>query len=81
MAAYLGLVVEAAQREAHELAVEGARNRATERSLADARRADEAEYRTLRLLLQFADCERLDDALLNFVEPVVVFVENLLRLD
>ena len=48
VAADLGLVADAAEREAHELAVERARDRAAERGLADAGRADEAEDRPLR---------------------------------
>ena len=47
VAADLGLVAHAAEREADELAPHGARDRAAERRLADARRADEAEDRAL----------------------------------
>ena len=42
VAADLGLVAHAAEREAHELAVHRARDRLGERGLADARRAGEA---------------------------------------
>ena len=45
MAADLGLVAHAAERDAHELAAERARDRAAERGLAGAGRADEAQDR------------------------------------
>ena len=47
VAADLGLVAHAAERDAHELAVHRARDRLAERRLADAGRADEAEDRPL----------------------------------
>ncbi len=80
MAAQLRLVAHAAQREALELAPERARNRAAQRGLADARRADEAEDRTLRVAAQLHDGEEFEDALLDFFEAVVVFVEDAPRL-
>ena len=49
VAADLGLVAHAAQRHAHELAAHGARDRAAQRRLADARRPDEAQDRSLRV--------------------------------
>ena len=51
--------------------------RAAERGLADAGRADEAEDRALLVLLQLADGEVLEDALLDLLEAVVVLVEDL----
>ena len=83
MAANLGLVVHAAKRRPRELAAHRARDRLTERGLADAWRADEAQDRLAAAvgraphLLQTADREVLDDALLHLVEVVVVGVENL----
>ena len=47
MAANLGLVVHAAQRDADELASQRARDRLAQRGLAHARRSDEAEDRAL----------------------------------
>ena len=79
VAADLGFVAHAAERQAHELAVHRARDRLGERGLADARRADERENRRLRLLDQRAHGEELEDALLDLLEPVVVFVEDRLR--
>ncbi len=80
MAADLGLVAHAAERHAHELAAGGARDRLAERGLADARRADEAEDRPLQLADQALHRQVLEDALLHLLEPVVVLLEDLLRL-
>ena len=80
MAADLRLVLHAAQRQAHELAAQRARDRLAERGLAHAGRPDEAEQRALHLVLQLAHREVLDDALLDLLQAVVVLVEDPLRL-
>ena len=79
VAADLGLVTHAAERQAHELAVHGARDRLGQRGLADARRA----RRSVRMVAfgfftSGADGEELEDALLDLLQPVVVLVEDLL---
>ena len=79
MAADLGLVAHAAERDADELAAQRARDRAPERGLADARRADEAEDRAAGVRLQLAHGEIFEDALLDLFEIVVILVEHLLR--
>ena len=76
VAANLRLVVHAAERDADELAVEGAGDRAAERGLADAGRPDEAEDGPLHVAAELADREELDEPLLDLVEAVVVFVED-----
>ena len=81
MAADFRLVADAAERDAHELAVHRARDRLPERCLADARRADEAEDGTLHVPLQLPHGQVFDDALLDLVEIVVIFVEHAARLD
>ena len=81
VAADLGLVADAAERDPHELAVHRARDRLAERRLADAGRADEAEDRPLHVALELAHGEVLDDPLLDLVEIVVVLVEHAARLD
>ena len=53
------------------------RDGAAERGLTDAGRAEEAEDRALLVLLQLADGEVLEDALLHLLEAVVVLVEDL----
>src|SRR6185436_1900578 len=80
MAANLCLVAHAAQRQADELAVHRSRDRLGERGLADARRTDEGEDRRLRLLHQRSHREEFEDAILDLLETVVVFVEDELRL-
>src|ERR1019366_1721610 len=72
-----GLVMHAAERDADELAPERPRDAATERRLADAGRADEAEDRALLVLLQLSHRQVLEDALLDLLEAVVVLVEDL----
>ena len=79
MAADLGLVAHAAERQAHELAAGGAGDRLGERGLADAGRSDEAEDRCpCGCLHELAHGEELEDALLDLLEAEVVLVEDLL---
>ena len=80
VAADLRLVVHAAERHAHELAVHGARDRLAERGLADARRSDEAQDRRLARRRELAHGEEFDDAALDLVEAVVIRVEDAARL-
>ena len=54
-------------------------NRFSERSLADARRSDEAKHGPLHLAYTLLDGEILDDSLLHFLETVVIGIENRLR--
>ena len=63
-------------REAEELAVERLGDRAADRGLADAWRADEAHDLPLRRADERADGDELEDALLDVFEPVVVFGED-----
>ena len=79
MAADLGFVAHAAERDAHELAAEGAGDRLAERGLAHARRPDETEDRALHLFLELAHGEVFEDAFLHLFEVVVVLFEDLMR--
>src|SRR3954452_10430797 len=56
-----------------------ARDRASERRLADAGRSDEAQDAAGRVGLQAADGEELEDAVLDLLDVVVVVVEHLAR--
>src|ERR1700730_2920811 len=76
MAANLGLVADAAERQPHELASQGARYRAAERGLAGPRGADEAQDGPLGVALELAHGEELQDALLDLFEIEMVFVED-----
>ncbi|MNF47569.1 hypothetical protein D3C84_287760 [compost metagenome] len=76
----LGLVTNATQGHAHELAVGGVSNGLGQRSLADTGRADQAENRALDLLHPFLNGEVLEDTLLHFLQPVMVGIEDVLGL-
>src|SRR5204863_9206951 len=78
MTADFRLVADAAERQPHELAVHRPRDRLRQRGLADSRRSGEGEDRRLRLLDQRAHGEELEDALLDLLQPVMIFVEDLL---
>ncbi len=78
MAADLGLVANAAEGDAHELAVEGASDGPAQRGFADARGADEAKDRAFHLgATKLADGQVLEDALFDLFQVVVILVENL----
>ncbi len=80
MAADFGFVVHAAQGDAHEFPSQRARDGFTERSLAHARRPEEAQNRALHAGLQLLHGQVVEDALLHFLQVVVVLVEDRLRL-
>lgn len=75
----LGLVAHAAQRHAHELAVGGLGDGLAQRSLAHARRPDQAQDRALHLLHARLHRQVFKDALLDLLQAVVVGVEGVLR--
>lgn len=79
VAADLGLVAHAAQRDANEFAPRGLRDRLAERGLTDTRRTHEAHDRPLELLRALLHREIFDDPLLDLVEAVMVVVEDRLR--
>src|SRR3546814_3866236 len=79
MTADLRFVTHTAERHAHELAIDRIRDRAPERSLADAGRADEAQDRPLQLFHARLHRQVFDDAFLDFLQPVVILVELGLR--
>ncbi len=78
MAANLGFVAHATQRKADKLAAGGLGDGHAQRGFAHARRSGEAEDRALGVLDQLAHGEEFEDALLDFFEAVVVFVQDLL---
>ena len=78
MAADFGLVAHAAERHADELAAGRARDRLAERSLADARRSDQAEDRSLQLADEGLDRQILEDALFHLIQAVMVFFKDAL---
>ena len=77
VAANFRFVAHTAERHPHELPIRRARDRLTQRCLADARRSDETQDRTLQRLHPLLDRQILDDALLHLLETVVILVEHL----
>ena len=76
MAADLGLVSHSAQGQPDKLPIQRPGDGAAERRLPHARRPDETEDRSLERLLQGMDREKLEDALLDLLDVVVVLVED-----
>ena len=76
MASDLRFVVHAAQAHPDKLAVHGARDRLTERRLADTGRSDKAEDRRLALRRELAHCEIFDDPALDLLKPEMILVED-----
>src|SRR3954471_11706444 len=76
MPANLGLILDTTERNAHELATGSTRDRAAQRRLTHAWRADEAQDRALLVALQLSNRDVLDDTLLWLFQTVVVFVEH-----
>src|SRR6516164_4776734 len=74
----LGLIVDTAERNAHEVAAGRLRDRLAERGLADAWRTDQAQDRPGQLVGALLDGEIFNDALLDLLDPVMVVVEDLL---
>ena len=80
VSAYFRLIVHASQACAHELAAGCLGDTLPKRGLAYAGRADEAQDRALARRIELAHREILEDAPLDLVEPVVVFIEDASRL-
>ncbi len=81
MAADLGLVAHAAERDAHEVAARGSRDRSAERRLAHPGRADQAQDRAGQLVGALLHREILDNALLDLLQAEMVVVEDLLSVN
>ena len=78
VSANLGLVVQAAQRDASELALERPGHRFAERRLADTRRAVQAQDRRLQVALELDDGQMFQNAVLHLVQTEMVVIEPLL---
>ena len=77
MTADLRLVMYAAQRDAHQLAVGGRRNALGDTGLAGTRRADQAKQAALDLGTQLLDSQVLENPLLYLFQSEVVVVQFL----
>src|SRR6516225_2545394 len=78
MAADFGLVAHPAQRNPYKLASGRPRHRFAKRGLADARRSNQAQDRSLQLACQGLDREILENALLDLLESVMIPFEDAL---
>ena len=76
VAANLGLVAHAAERQANELAPERPGDALAKRGLADTRWTGEAEDRAAAVVLQAAHGQVVENAVLDLLEVVVVLVQN-----
>ena len=72
-----GLVMDATEADAVELASDCARDRTAERGLTHTRWSDETQNRSLLVGLELSDGQVFDDALLDLLEAGVVLVEDL----
>ena len=79
MAANLGLVVDAAEREPHKFAASRFGDRHSQRSFAHARRPCETKDRALGIFHELTHGEKLKNALLDLFQAVVVCVQHLFR--
>ena len=80
MATDLRLIVETAQTHPHKLSTHRLCDGATERGLADARRADEADDRSLDRCIECTDGEMFEDPIFDLIEAVVILIEDCRRL-
>src|SRR6516162_10246554 len=80
MAPDLGFVTHTTQRNTHEFSTHCGGDRTSKRCLSDARRSDKTENWSLTLRLQLEYREIFQDPLLDFLEIIVIPVENFPRL-
>src|SRR5436305_11802407 len=78
MAADLGFVPHTPQRQPHELAAQRAGDALAKRGLAHARWSGKAQDRPTAVRLEAADRQVVENPLLDFVEVVMVLVEDVL---
>ena len=78
MPAYFGLVVHAAQGQTLELATQRAGDGASEGRFAHAGRTRKAEDRPFGLRIELAHTQEFENAVLDFFQTTVVFIQDLL---
>jgi hypothetical protein len=76
MTADIRLVMHPAETLAHEFAIHRSRDALSEGRLADSRRADQAQDRTLSFRHELTHSEKFDDAFFHLLEAVVIRIEN-----
>ena len=75
--AHLGLVMHAAQRHAHKLAAQRLGDRLAQRCFAHTRRSHQAQNGAVACGVEFAHRQKFHNALLDFVQPKVIVVQQL----
>src|SRR5580765_1175709 len=80
MSAYLGLVMHAAERKPHELSSRRIRNGLPKRIFANTWCTHEAKYCPLRIANKLTNRKEFQNAFLDLLKAVVIFVQGLLRL-
>ena len=80
MAANLGFVTHAAQRQANKLSAGGSRDGFAQTGLADSRRSDKAKNRSFRILYQLAHGEIFKNAILDLIQTKMIFIKNFFAL-
>ena len=81
MSADFCLVPHASERNANEIAPHRISDRSPKRGLSHARRPDEAEDGRFTLGPQFKNSQVFEDAFFDFIEVIVIAVENFSRFD
>src|SRR5229473_151289 len=76
MAANFSLIAHAAERDTNEFAAGGVADGHGERGLAHARRSDEAKDGAFGIFYELAYGKEFEDALFDFIEAVMLVVEN-----
>ena len=72
-------VCQSTHRESEELPPEGPSDRLADRCLAHARRTDQANNLALYAATQLPDSQKLQYAVLDILQPVMILVQNFLR--
>ncbi len=79
VAAQFRFVMQTAQAQSFELAIQRPGDRLPQRRLADAGRSDEAQDWSFRIRVQFQNAQMFEDALLHIFQPEVIFIQHLPR--
>ena len=80
MTANFGLIPHSPQRGAHKLSASRPGDGTSEGCLPNPRRPHETKNRSLELLNQLVNCEILQNALFGLLQPIMIIIENFLRL-
>ena len=80
MTADLRLIPHSAETDPHKLAAERVRNRLAKAGFADTRRPEETKNRAVTLRIELAHGQIFDQPLFNFLQIVMIAIEDLLGL-